>query len=247
MLWFRSHHGAPFDSKLAVVAKRANVTLSNATITRGHAASVWWAVLDYASQQNDRGSVAGIDPEEVAAAYEYDEEQVRAILDAMRKGGLLIDQNERLTGWDKRQVNKEDDTAAERQARYRASRSVTPSNAASRSVTKSNALDSDLEEDKKRGDKKVLSVPSPKPVNKNSSSSSKANFHKPINGKNGNGNGHVLAISQDAMDRAKELAPRYDIYFLEKQFKQFNRGKEVRSVDAAFVGFVRKHVEKNPL
>src|SRR3546814_3365776 len=112
MQWFRSHHGAPFDTKLALVAKRANVT-------RGHAASIWWAVLDRASQSSERGNVSGIDPEEIAAAFDYDEADVARVLDAMRHKSLLIAADNTLTGWDKRQVQREDDGAAERKRRQR--------------------------------------------------------------------------------------------------------------------------------
>src|SRR3546814_446276 len=94
MQWFRSHHGAPFDTKLALVAKRANVT-------RGHAASIWWAVLDRASQSSERGNVSGIDPEEIAAAFDYDEADVARVLDAMRHKSLLIARSE------ERRVGKE--------------------------------------------------------------------------------------------------------------------------------------------
>lgn len=148
MQWFRSHHGAPFDSKLAVVAKRANVT-------RGHAASVWWAVLDHASQQNDRGNVVGIDPEEIAAAYDYDEDDVARVLDAMRHKALLIDDRGQLTGWNKRQVQREDETAVDRKRAQR-SRDMPGRPARSRKVTQRHAPDKTREDtDQSREDKKV--------------------------------------------------------------------------------------------
>lgn len=126
--WFRSHHGAPFDSKLAVVAKRASVT-------RGHAASLWWAVIDFASQNEDRGSTAGIDVETLATAFDYSEIDVQKVLDAMRHKSLLIGPDERLINWDKRQVSREDDTAAERKRRQREREKQRDSHVASRNVT----------------------------------------------------------------------------------------------------------------
>ena len=154
MLWFRSHHGAPFDTKLALVAKRANVT-------RGHAASLWWAVLDYASQAKPRGNVSGLDPEEVAAAFDYDEDDVKRVLDAMRQKEILIGPDGMLTAWDKRQVSREDNSATERKRRQR---SRTPETA-SRNVTKSHALDLDRDRDSEREKEKeeAGAVPDPPP------------------------------------------------------------------------------------
>ena len=128
--WFRSWHGAPFDSKLAVIAKRANVT-------RGHAASLWWAVMDFASQNDPRGYITGIDAEEIAAALDYSEDDVCKVLAAMRHKNLLIDEQDKLTGWEKRQVSREDEDAASRKRAQR-SRDVT---VASRDVTQCHAPD----------------------------------------------------------------------------------------------------------
>lgn len=54
MDWFRSWHGAPTDNKWLLIAKRAGVTPMMVS-------AVFWALLDYASQQEERGSVAGFD------------------------------------------------------------------------------------------------------------------------------------------------------------------------------------------
>ena len=137
MQWFRTYHGAPFHTKLALVARRANVT-------RGHAASIWWAVLDYASRSEPRGNVSGIDAEEIAAAFDYSEEEVIRALEAMRHKSLLIDESDNLTGWEEKQISKEDNTAAERKRRQR-EREKKSSHEMSRPVTKCHALDIDTE------------------------------------------------------------------------------------------------------
>ena len=151
MQWFRSVHGAPTDSKLAVVARRANVT-------RGHAASVWWFVLDFASRAEERGSVAGIDPEEIAAAFDYEEEQVTAILDAMRHKSLLIGEDDTLTGWNKHQVRREDTGAASRKRKQRSRKKEEgpdlSHNVTQRPAPDKNRTDSDTEQKVERGARK---------------------------------------------------------------------------------------------
>jgi hypothetical protein len=148
MDWFRSHHGAPTDPKWVMIARRANVTQSHASVTPGHVASVWWALMDYASQQNDRGSVAGFDAEELAAFFGYDEEQVAAILSALREK-RLITTDDRLASWQKRQPEREDTTASERKRRQRdrqrQEREQTGGGDVSRNVTNGHAPDTDTE------------------------------------------------------------------------------------------------------
>jgi hypothetical protein len=121
MDWWRCYHGTPNDSKLAVVARRAQAK-------RGDVAAVWFACLDYASQnEEDRGSIDGIDAEEIAVMYDYETEYVQAILDAFRAKDMVEDDG-RLTNWRKRQPEREDSTAADRKRaqreRERASQSV---------------------------------------------------------------------------------------------------------------------------
>ena len=110
MDWFRSWHGAPTDNKWLLIAKRANVTPMMVS-------AVFWALLDYASQQDERGSVAGFDAETYAMWAGCDEDDVISILNAMRSKGVISD-GEILTAWDKRQPRREDDSS-ERVRRHR--------------------------------------------------------------------------------------------------------------------------------
>ena len=135
--------------KWLLIARRANVP-------PGMVSAVFWELLDYASQEKDRGSVEGFDHETYAGWAGWEERDVLAILDAMRSKGVITADN-RLASWEKRQVKREDETGAERQATYRdnkrnalvtrdtaVSNDVTQSNAKSRKVTQKNArLDSD--------------------------------------------------------------------------------------------------------
>lgn len=110
MDWFRSWHGAPTDNKWLLIAKRAGVTPMMVS-------AVFWALLDYASQQEERGSVAGFDAETYAMWAGCDETDVIAIVNAMRAKGVITD-GERLAAWEKRQPRREDDSS-ERVRRHR--------------------------------------------------------------------------------------------------------------------------------
>lgn len=108
--WFRSWHGAPTDSKWILIARRA-------CTTPGTVAAVAWALLDYASQQEDRGSVAGFDWETYAAWSGFDEQAVAGAIAAMKEKGI-IDEGERLAAWEARQPER-DGGSAERMQRLR--------------------------------------------------------------------------------------------------------------------------------
>lgn len=154
--WFRSHHGAPFDSKLAVVARRANVT-------RCHAAAVWWAVLDHASQHETRGCVDDIDAEEIAAPFDIEEDEVLRILEAMRLKSILIDGDGMLTAWDKRQTKREDNTATERKQRQRSREKEQPTQDVTQGHADVTPRVEKSREDKKRIKKKREAAPTKDP------------------------------------------------------------------------------------
>lgn len=127
--WWRSWHGAATDHKWSVVAARSGVK-------PGVVAAVAWALLDYASQNDDRGSIAGFDPEEYAVYSGFAEADVIAIIQAMKDKGIIT--GERFTSWEKRQPKREDDST-ERVTRWREMK---------RSVTHDNASDKERDTDK---------------------------------------------------------------------------------------------------
>ncbi len=63
------------------------------------------ALLDYAGQHADRGSVAGFDPEACAVHMGIDESEVTAVLAAMEAKQILVDQ--RWKAWEMRQPQRE--------------------------------------------------------------------------------------------------------------------------------------------
>ncbi len=133
--WFRSWHGAPTDNKWLVIGRRANVA-------PGVVSAVAWALFDYASQADDRGSVEGFDVETYAAFSGFDESDIDRVVSAMREKSVIVDG--RLAAWDKRQPKREDDSA-ERVRAFRERKN--DSNAMKRSVTHGNNTETDTETD----------------------------------------------------------------------------------------------------
>ena len=145
--WFRSWHGAPTDNKWLVVANRAKVK-------PGIVSAVAWALMDYASQEDERGSVAGFDAETYAVFSGFEESDIEAVITAMRDKGIIAT-DDKLSAWDKRQPKREDDST-ERVREYRErqksvtrndSVTVTQCNADERSVTHGNNTDTDTDTD----------------------------------------------------------------------------------------------------
>ena len=99
---------------------------------------VFWALLDYASQNEDRGSVVGFDAETCADYSGFDEAEIVAVVGALECKGIIT--NGRLTEWERRQPKREDDST-QRVKRHRAEKSVTRSKKTdTENVTQSNAM-----------------------------------------------------------------------------------------------------------
>lgn len=107
--WFRSWHGAPTDPKWLGIARRAG-------IAPGIAVAVAWALMDRASQAEERGSIAGYDADGLACFFGCEPEQIDQIVTAMTDKGMIVDG--RFTSWEKRQPKREDG-AAERAREWR--------------------------------------------------------------------------------------------------------------------------------
>ena len=152
--WWRAYHGLPFDPKLAVVTKRCGAR-------RGDVAAVWVSVLDYASQREERGSVEGIDAEEIAVSFDYETEYVMQIIAAFEEKGMIRDG--RVAAWERRQVQRErNDDSAGRVRAYRQRQkqaSVTPCNATETTETPSNAPEERREEESREEEKNLCASP----------------------------------------------------------------------------------------
>lgn len=142
MQWVRWHHGTVTDPKWRVVAKRAQVSIADVV-------AVWAMMLEAASaNENERGTIAGWDHEDVAFALDLETEAVERIWNIMQ-GKVL--EGQRLTGWSNRNPKREDDSS-ERVQRYR--HRVTHGNARKRTVTHGNAVKRDVTPDKIREEKR---------------------------------------------------------------------------------------------
>jgi hypothetical protein len=100
--WFRSWHGAPTDLKWLVIAKHANTT-------PGVVSAIVWALLDHASQVEERGDVSGFNCETYAAFSGFEEDTVRAVFSAMQAKHIIVDG--RIAQWEKRQPKREDSSS----------------------------------------------------------------------------------------------------------------------------------------
>jgi hypothetical protein len=169
MEWWRCKHGAPFDPKWRVVASRAG-----SDVRPGDVWAVFTTLCDRASQASDRGSLEGLDLEDVAAGLGYDTEQVSRIVTALKAKSLIDD--ERIITWVKHQPKREDEGATERKREQRArekeaQKSATnlPSHEMSRDVTQSHSREEKIRLDTEKKDSEakasaVASAPASEPL-----------------------------------------------------------------------------------
>ena len=108
MDWCRLWHDMPNDPKWRVVSRRSGRPISEVMAVYVH-------MLVTASSAENRGQIEGWDDEDVAASLDLEEEDVRAIREAM-EGKVLA--GDVVSGWEKRQPKRDDDSA-DRVRRYR--------------------------------------------------------------------------------------------------------------------------------
>ncbi|MEY5098775.1 MAG: hypothetical protein RJA36_1494 [Pseudomonadota bacterium] len=118
MDWYRRYHGTCADPKLRLVARSAQVPTP-------FAIAAWDACLEYASDRDDRGSMAGYSAELLAVTIDVTESDAERLLQAFRARGMILP-DDRIKAWGKRQPS--DATAAERMRRYRARKAEKSSN-----------------------------------------------------------------------------------------------------------------------
>ena len=95
--WFRVHHGMVSDPKWPLIARRSG---HNA----GTVVAVWTALLDFASQNEERGSLRGFLPAVIDALYGYEDGTTEKILREMEQLGMIVD--DVIVSWEKRQAAK---------------------------------------------------------------------------------------------------------------------------------------------
>lgn len=172
MDWFRWHHGTVTDRKWPRIASRAGTTVANVI-------AVWAALLEFASQAELRGYafLSDDDSEDLDTALGMPPDTTRKVIAELCARGMIDDEN-RLAAWDKRQPKRErEDNSAERVRKFRERResdavskkrhdatesaelaAATPSNA---SVTEETPRGEEIRGEEKREEKEQKS-PSPK-------------------------------------------------------------------------------------
>jgi hypothetical protein len=95
--WYKLWHGAHTAPKWLMVADTAGSTPLLAMGT-------FFSALDYASEQEDRGSVAGFRLELVASFFRAPLDEVRRVFDALCEFGLIV--GGRIAKWEIRQVER---------------------------------------------------------------------------------------------------------------------------------------------
>jgi len=142
----------PTDPKWRVIARKSGQPLALVI-------STYTMLMVEASRVADRGSVAGWRHEDAAAALDVEEADVAAIVDAMQ-GRVIIDL--RLSGWERRQPKREDDSAARvkehRENKKRAAEEQ------KRGVTQGNAPEKDTDTDNSEPDGSGAAAPPPPPA-----------------------------------------------------------------------------------
>ena len=144
MHWFKIHHGFSSDSKLALVAHKLGE--SRATIN-----GIFIDILEYASKQEDRGSIVGYNVEAAALAMGVSDEFMHDVIVTLRN--VTIVTHEKVVNWDKYQGSS-DSTNAERQRRYREKKKQELSNDVTHSNVTCNVTSPLRNTDKNREEKK---------------------------------------------------------------------------------------------
>lgn len=124
--WLRLWHDMPTDPKWRTIARASKQPISLVI-------AVYISLLVDASRNVTRGHV-NVTHEDLASQLDVTDDEIEAVLSAMK--GRVIDENGVLTGWDKRQVRREDSgnengakSAAERKSEQRDLEKIAAENA----------------------------------------------------------------------------------------------------------------------
>jgi hypothetical protein len=121
MRWYKRFHGTAYDPKFTAAAVEAQSTHCNAL-------GVWDALLEETSENEERGSLLGVDLRVVAAGLHLAVDEVKRIWEAFVSLRMIV--SERVAKWAKRQgagiieAAKTVSAAAQRMRRYRRRKSA---------------------------------------------------------------------------------------------------------------------------
>lgn len=134
MSWVRLWLDMPTDPKWRVIARKSGQSLPCVI-------ALYTYMLTIAGGADRPGSISDLSVEEAAAALDMDEDAVSSILDAMES---RVTEAGRLSGWEKRQPKREDDSS-QRVREHRERKRNEKAIAAKRSVTHGNAPEADAD------------------------------------------------------------------------------------------------------
>lgn len=101
--WFKVHHGITSDPKWRAIARKIH-------IPEGTIVSVWVALLEYGSQQEERGDVQGFSCADYDCCYGYEDGTCQTVYEALVQRGLIVD--DFITNWERRQSQPETTSTA---------------------------------------------------------------------------------------------------------------------------------------
>lgn len=225
--WFRSWHGAPTDPKWRVIAKKADVPTSLVV-------SFIWALMDRASQSDDRGSFEGVDLEVLADYLDCDETQLKRIVTQCNARNVTCD--DRFVSWEKRQPKKEDTGSTQRVQKHRELKKL---QSLSYHETPCNALKRDETTDKIREDKNINKLY----LSETSSDPRVLEFPEKREAKPKRQR-HAYSAAFEEFWIAYPTDPLMSKANAAKQFERLSDEDQRRAIDA-IPGF-RTHCQKNP-
>lgn len=110
--WLKWFHGAVTDDKWPMVARKSGQPVAVVV-------AVWAALLECASEADDRGSIEDFDAESMDAVLQVEDGACAAIVDALTTGKRPRIADGRIVAWEKRQEEPQDPTGRERKRRQR--------------------------------------------------------------------------------------------------------------------------------
>lgn len=233
--WFRWYHGSISDPKFTVIARKSGQP-------RALVLSVWAGLLECASQAEDRGSLAEVELDTLAACLDVDDEAVEVIFQAMIGKGLIVDG--RIAAWDRRQVYREDDSR-DRVRKFREKqKSSNDGNDEKRDVTLGNApvTPQSREEEEEEQNREEQNRPEGEQRREEEDARTRKRPPAPISPDWQPSQAALAILSQQGIDEpfAQACLPEFRLYWTE-------RGEKRPGWDASFVNSVKRSWEKRPL
>lgn len=227
--WLRLWHEMPNDPKWRTIARSAGQPI--ATVI-----AVYIHLLVIASNASERGRTQNMCCEDIASALDIESGQVESIIDAMQ--GRVLD-GDQIKGWSKRQVEREDGSAARAKAwrELKKEEERTQTNANERKRTPDTDTDTDTDTEKI---KESCSEPISSKLESVNQESGKIVFELPLNKK-----GTYHPVTENMILELSELYPAIDIM---QQFRNMigwlNSNQEKRKTARGVNSFINRWLSK---